>query len=138
MKLLTIGYGGRRPDDFVRLLVEHGVRTVADVRIAPQRAFLGVFAKARTGDAGIEKLLGDAGIRYESLTELGNPFRDADDWAGRYRELLAREGEARTRRLLELDAPICLLCAEKLPAECHRTLVAEWLATRGHEYEHIA
>lgn len=137
MKLYTLGYGGRRPEDFVRLLVEHGVRTVADVRIAPERAFLGLFAKSRTSDAGIEKLLGDAGIRYESLRELGNPFRASDDWTARYRELLAREGESLTRRLLELEAPLCLLCAEKLPAKCHRTLVVEWLAARGHDYAHI-
>jgi uncharacterized protein (DUF488 family) len=137
VKLFTIGYGGRRAEDFVRLLVEHGVRTVADVRIAPERAFLGVFAKGRTAESGIEKLLGDAGIGYASLKELGNPFRDRDDWRAGYVEMLEREGEARTRRLFDLAGPVCLLCAEKLPTECHRTLVAEWLAQRGHTFEAI-
>jgi uncharacterized protein (DUF488 family) len=137
MKFFTIGYGGRRPDDFVKLLAEHGVRTVADVRIAPEHAFLGVFAKARTPQSGIEKLLADAGIGYASLKELGNPFRDEADWPGRTRELLAREGEERTRRLLALDGPICLLCAERKPDACHRTLIAEWLAQHGHAFEHV-
>jgi uncharacterized protein (DUF488 family) len=133
VKLFTIGYGGRKPDEFVRTLVQHGVRTIADVRIAPQRASMGSYVKAREPEKGIEKLLAGAGIAYAWLEELGNEFRHDEGWPERYRELLAREGDARTRRLLALDGPTCLLCAEKRPAECHRTLVADWLAAHGHE-----
>jgi hypothetical protein len=41
MKFYTIGYGGRAPDEFASLLVLHGVRSIADVRIHPDRASMG-------------------------------------------------------------------------------------------------
>jgi uncharacterized protein (DUF488 family) len=136
-KLFTIGYGGRSPTEFVRLLVEHGVRTVADVRMFPNKAFMAVFAKAKSSDKGIERILGEAGIGYVSLTALGNPFKDEADWPERYRELFEKQGETLTQPLLELPPPFCLLCAEKEPERCHRMTISDFLTAHGWEAEHI-
>ena len=136
-KLLTIGYGGRSPTEFVRLLVEHGVRTVADVRLYPNKAFMAVFAKAKSPTKGIERILGEAGIEYVSLTGLGNPFKDSADWPERYHDLFEAQGEALVLPLLELPQPFCLLCAEKEPERCHRMTISDFLATRGWLVEHI-
>lgn len=133
----TIGYGGRPPEEFVGLLRAHGVRTVADVRIKPERASMGAYTRAKTADKGIEKLLADAGIRYRSLPELGNVFLDMGDWTAPYAELIARAGDLLTRRLVELSGPFCLLCAEKRVADCHRQTIAGHLVGRGWSVEHI-
>jgi uncharacterized protein (DUF488 family) len=138
MKFYTIGYGGRSPDELARLLVAHGVRSVADVRIRPDRASMGAFVKARTADKGIEKLLSECGIAYHSFLELGNLFRELDDWRGPYRDLFDRAGDLLVSRLVDQPESFCLLCAEKRVSECHRLVIADFLvASRGWTVEHI-
>jgi uncharacterized protein (DUF488 family) len=138
MKFYTIGYGGRVPDEFATLLVLHGICTVADVRIRPDRASMGAYVKARTADKGIERLLSEKGIAYRSILELGNLFRDLDDWRPPYRALVERAGDLLVSRLADLPEPFCLLCAEKRVAECHRQIIADFLvATKGWSVEHM-
>jgi uncharacterized protein (DUF488 family) len=138
MKFYTIGYGGRAPEELAGLLVSHGIRSVADVRIRPDRASMGAYVKARTPAKGIEKLLSDRGIAYRSILELGNLFRDLDDWRPSYRALVERVGEFLVGRLAELPEPFCLLCAEKRVAECHRLIIADFLVTaKSWTVEHI-
>ena len=120
----TVGYGGRRPDEFARLLTANGVRTVVDVRLRPDRAAMGSFAKARDTEKGIAGLLGRSGIAYVSLPELGNLFRDYEDWAERYEKFLAAAGPLLFDRLADLPGPLCLMCAEKKVTECHRRHLA--------------
>ena len=59
------------------------------------------------------------------------------DWAARYSYTLDLAGGLVTERLASLPGPVCLLCAERRPDDCHRSLIAEWLAGRGWEVEHI-
>jgi uncharacterized protein (DUF488 family) len=135
----TIGYGGRKPEEFVRLLADHGVRTVIDVRLRPDKASMGSYAKAREPDKGVAGLLARAGIGYLSLPELGNLFLDYDDWPTRYVEFLERAGPLLFDRLsADVPGPVCLLCAEKRVADCHRRHVAEYLAReRGWAFTHL-
>ena len=139
MKVFTIGYGGRTPEDFVSRLVAAGVRTVADVRLRPDKASMGSYAKAKDPAKGIEGLLARSGIGYRSLPELGNLFLDFDDkeWPLLYRELIDRAGDLLTARLADLPQPFCLLCAEKRVAECHRGVLADYLVAQGNEVEHL-
>jgi uncharacterized protein (DUF488 family) len=137
MKFFTIGYGGRKPQDFIALLHKAGVRTVVDVRLRPDRASLGFYAKAKSPDKGIEGLLGAEGIGYRSLPELGNLFLDSEDWPRLYAELIQQTGALLTRRLRETAEPFCLMCAEKRVAECHRRMIADYLVAQGHEVEHL-
>jgi uncharacterized protein (DUF488 family) len=137
MKLFTIGYGGRMPDDLITRLTAAGVRTVADVRLRPDRASMGVYVKAKTPDKGIERLFTAAGIGYRSLPELGNVFLEYEDWRERYAAFVQCAGHLLVTRLDGLEPPLCLLCAERRVAECHRLMVAEFLAARGAEVEHL-
>jgi uncharacterized protein (DUF488 family) len=138
MKFYTIGYGGRSPVGFTGLLVAHGIRTIADVRIHPERASMGAYVKARSPEKGIEKLLGDQGVAYRSILELGNLFRDLDNWHEPYRALFERAGDLLVSRLDDLPTPFCLMCAEKRVEECHRLIIADFLmASRGWTVEHL-
>jgi uncharacterized protein (DUF488 family) len=138
MTFFTIGYGGRMPEEFVSLLERHGIRSVADVRIRPDRASMGAYTRARTAEKGIEKLLADRGIAYHPILELGNMFLEVDGWRAPYGALLARSGDLLTMRLEGLPRPFCLLCAEKRVADCHRQMIADFLVERrGWEAFHI-
>ena len=130
MKFYTIGYGGRVPADFASLLVLHGVRSVADVRIHPDRASMGAYVKARTADKGIEKLLADRDIVYQSILELGNLFRDLDDWRPFYRRTVLSGLETFLLAASEsLPQPFCLMCAEEarggLPSTRDRRILGD-------------
>lgn len=133
----TLGYGGRSKEEVLALLRSAGIKSIVDVRLRPDRASMGIFAKAKTPDKGIERWLRETGIQYFSFIELGNVFIDRDDWQERYRELIARAGDLLTERLAEVPEPFCLICAEKDPERCHRRLIAEYLEERGHQVVHL-
>lgn len=135
--LYTVGYGGRPPAEFVRLLIEAGVRTVADVRLRPDRSSMGSYKFTGKPTTGIGKLLADAGVGYASLPELGNLFLGYEDSLERYRALFARAGDLLLDRLLALPGPVCLLCAEKDIDRCHREAIAERLAEKGYAVRHL-
>ena len=137
MQIYTIGYGGRRPDELLDLLRARDIRAIVDVRLRPDRSAMGIFAKAKDPTKGIEHMLAGAGIQYFSFVEMGNLFLELPDWAERYRRMLDLAGDLLTERLGQVPDPFCLLCAEKKAAECHRKLVADFLATKGHHVEHI-
>jgi len=137
MKFYTIGYGGRKPHEFLDLLKQKDVKVVVDVRLRPDRASMGSFARAKSQDKGIQKLLATASIEYISVLELGNVFLEYTDWRERYRELLGKAGDVLTTRLENISSPFCLMCAEKSPSECHRSLIAEYLVYKGNEVQHI-
>ncbi len=137
MKLYTTGYGGLEPARFLSLLASRGIRAVADVRLRPDRASMGAYTMAKSPEKGLQALLNQAGIPYSWFPELGNIFLGLPDWKSRYAKLLEQSGELLTERLKTLTVPFGLLCAEKLPDECHRRPIAEYLVGLGHEVEHL-
>ena len=137
MKIFTVGYGGRKPDDFIALLEKHNVQFVVDVRLKPEHAFMGIYAKSKDPHKGIQGLLERAGIQYLWVAELGNMFRDIDDWPEKYRRHLDEKGDLVCLKLYELVTPFCLMCCEKRALGCHRKLIADYLVNRGYEVEHL-
>ena len=137
MKVFTIGYGGRTPEDLIARLRAAGVRTVTDVRLRPDRASLGVYVRAKSPDKGIERIFRAAGFAYHSLPELGNVFLECEDWRERYAALLQAAGHLLVSRLRSLEPPVCLLCAERRVRNCHRWQIAEFLAAQGDDITHL-
>lgn len=137
VKIFTIGYGGRRPQDFLDLLKQNNIRALVDVRLRPDRASMGAYVKAKSSDKGLVHLLQGADIQYVSLIELGNIFLDYDDWRGRYQQLISQAGDLLTNRLRQVPTPFCLMCAERQAVQCHRQLIADYLSQQGYEVEHL-
>ena len=137
MKIFTIGYGGRKQEEFIDLLKMHNIIILVDVRLRPDRASLGIYAKSKDPNKGIQGMLERAGIQYLSFVELGNVFVDQTDWVPAYQKLLDNAGELLCQRLYQVDKTFCLMCCEKDASNCHRRLIADYLIHKGYEVEHL-
>lgn len=137
VQIYTVGYGGRKPQEFVELLAQHNIERLVDVRLRPDRSSMGTYARARSADKGIERVLTERGIAYVSLVELGNVFMECADWRQRYQRLLEQAGAVLTERLRALPAPFCLMCAERQATACHRQLIAAYLVRWGYQVTHL-
>lgn len=128
--LFTIGYEATTVDSLVATLKAAGVERLVDVRALPLSRRPG-FSKTPLAGA-----LGQAGIEYRHLRALGTPKRgrdaakkgDVETLRAVYDEQLEKPeaiAEAAILRDLAAEKPTALLCFERDPAHCHRTLLAE-------------
>lgn len=138
--VFTIGHSTHSFEAFVALLKQHGVTALADVRSAPFSRFNPQFNK----DA-LESGLKAQGIKYVFLgRELGARSDDRScyengrvQYARLARTDLFHRGIERVLRGAN-EHRIALMCAEKDPLECHRTLlVARALDEQGVAVDHI-
>ena len=138
--IVTIGHSIHPIERFMELLKQQGVTAVADVRSTPFSRDQPQFNK----DA-LQRSLKDAGIAYIFLgKELGARSTDASCYENgrvRYDRLarteVFRSGIARVRKGAK-EHRVALMCAEKEPLECHRTLlVARALDREGEPVAHI-
>ena len=137
MVIFPAGYGGRKADQFVQLLVQNGVHTIVDVRLRPDRASMGIYVKAKSPKKGIKILLATDNIGYVSRPELGNLFLEFEDWQEKYQQLMDKVGDPLIQRLDGLPEPSCLMCAERSANDCHREQIADYLAVKGYEFKHL-
>ena len=133
MRIFTIGYEGATVGEFLSALQSAGVERVIDLRAVPNSRRPG-FSKTPLRNA-----LAEAGIDYVHLRALGTPADGrAAARAGRKDELKRiyagqlelPEAIAETGKMLDLsrEKPSALLCYERDPAACHRTLLLETVA----------
>ncbi|MGZ4885700.1 MAG: DUF488 family protein [Halobacteriota archaeon] len=133
----TIGYGGWAPQDFLDALTARGVIAVVDVRLRPNRAYMGTWVKAKTSEKGIERLLASEGLQYTWLPQLGNVYIDEKSWRELYEANVAQHGEEMEKLLLEIPQPFALMCAERKVTDCHREYIAAYLVQHGWQMEKI-
>ena len=138
--VLTIGHSNHPLATFLGLLERGRVTALADVRSAPYSRFNPQFNRE-----ALRSALAERGIRYVYLgSELGGRSDDPACYEGgriRYDRVARtdrfREGLARVMRGAA-EHRIALMCAEKEPLDCHRTLlVARALEERGMEVAHV-
>ncbi len=139
--VFTIGHSTHPQERFIGLLRQHGITALCDVRSTPYSRMNPQFNREE-----LEKALLAHGIEYRFLgKELGARSDDPHCYeAGKVQyERLAetapfKYGLKRVLRGMKEDFRIALMCAEKEPLECHRTiLVARHLAALGIEVAHI-
>lgn len=133
IKIWTIGYEGATQGDIIAALVTAGVERVIDVRAVPLSRKPG-FSKNILANG-----LAEAGIDYVHLKALGTPP------AGREAARKGRHAELQRIYAAQLDLPeaivagarMCelaaektsaLLCFEREPSGCHRSLLLKAMA----------
>ena len=138
--VLTVGHSTHTIDVFLSLLSRHGVTALADVRSTPYSR-----ANPQFNRETLERHLKAQGIKYVFLgTELGARSNDVTcyehgrvQYARLARTDLFRSGIDRVIRGAD-EYCIALMCAEKEPLDCHRTLlVARALDELGVTVKHI-
>jgi len=133
MRIFTIGYEGTTVGEFMKALTHAGVKRVIDVRAVPNSRRPG-FSKTPLRIA-----LAEEDIDYVHLRALGTPAdgRSAAR-AGRHEDLIRiyagqlelPEAIAQGAQMVDLagEKPSAVLCYERDPAGCHRTLLLSAVA----------
>lgn len=139
--IYTIGHSNHPIERFIALLQPHGIDALADVRSTPYSRFNPQFNREK-----LQTSLATAGIRYVFLgEELGARTKDPScyDDTGRVSYARLAQSEPFRRGLERLltgmrDHRIAIMCAEREPLECHRTiLVSRELEKLGVPVTHI-
>jgi uncharacterized protein (DUF488 family) len=129
----TIGHSNHPIERFLTLLKTRGVQRLVDVRSTPWSR-----RHPQFGQKNLSRSLAEAGIDYvhEGAALGGKPRSGAS-----YDQLAMRpEFSAALDRVIDgaRNSVLCLMCAEKEPLDCHRTvLVSRRLAERGVSVEHL-
>jgi uncharacterized protein (DUF488 family) len=142
MTVYTVGHGVRPLDELVATLREADVRTLVDVRRFPSSRRNPQFNRESVAAA-----LANVEIGYRHALELGGR-RSGEPGEERFgcirvaafRSYAARMGSAEWQAALAeaLAHPVpCFMCAETVWWRCHRRLIAELLAARGHTVVHL-
>ena len=144
LTLWTVGHSNRTLEEFLEILTEAGIDTLADVRRFP-----GSRRQPHFSSEQLEASLEAAGVRYVHLSELGGRRKvkaDSVNTAWRNASFQAyadhmesEEFAAGLERLLELARAgrTALMCSEAVWWRCHRGLVADRLKADGFEVLHL-
>jgi uncharacterized protein (DUF488 family) len=142
--LYTAGHGSRDVDELVAMLREAGVRLVVDARSTPRSRSFPQFGYGPLG-ARLEA----EGIGYDWRRVLGglrrlegrprHPGLDEPSLQA-YAEHMESSAFQIAAAHVAAEAEervVCILCAEREPAHCHRSLIADWLVARGYRVVHL-
>ena len=136
MRIFTIGYEGTTVGGFIAALQAAGVERVIDVRALPLSRRPG-FSKTP-----LRLALEETGIEYVHLRALGTPTEGRNAARAGRHEDMARvyagqlelpEAIAQSAQMIALaeEKPSALLCMEREPAHCHRTLLLDAVAANA-------
>ncbi len=129
MELWTLGHSTRTFDTFVDILRKHRIETVVDVRTFPESKRMPWFKKDY-----LELMLPKHRINYQHTPSLGGFQKggfDAYKKSNAFTQAISKLADA------ALISKTAIMCAEAIPARCHREHIADALAKDGWNVTHI-
>jgi uncharacterized protein (DUF488 family) len=144
MNIWTIGHSNRSLEDFLAHLASFNIDVLTDVRRFP-----GSKKHPHFNQQTLAQSLATSGVAYECFPELGGrrkPRPDSLNTAWRndsfraYADYMeSDEFRAGVVRLLSVaeNRRAAIMCSEAVWWRCHRSLIADYLKSRGIEVEHI-
>ncbi len=140
----TIGHSTREFDEFIRLLKQNDIELVVDVRSFPGSRTFPQFNRET-----LEITLLENGIEYLHLKQLGGRRRVKKDskntvWRNEafrgYADYMeTQEFREGIEHLLQLadERRLAIMCSEAVWWRCHRSMIADFLKSRGITVLHI-
>ena len=143
--VFTIGHGNRDFEEFAGLLAANAIACLVDVR-----AFPGSRRHPHFGRAALEQSLPVVGVQYlwegQALGGRRRARRDSAHHALRNESFRAyadhmetdvfRAGVDRLKARAE-EARVAIMCAERLPWQCHRYMISDYLVAFGSAVYHV-
>ena len=140
----TIGHSTHPLEEFLRLLEDHGIAAIADVRRFP-----GSRRHPQFGAESLPRSLAEQGIGYRWFPELGGRRRPVPDSPNVVWKNAAFRGYADYMQSADFHAALdallafgerqqtSLMCAEAPWWRCHRAMISDALKARGVRVLHI-
>lgn len=143
--IFTVGHGNRAITELIGILQAAGIATLVDIRATPHSTRFPQYEqealRAAVTAAGMVyhwagRQLG--GRRSPAETSRHNALEDPAErgFADYMDGSDFRQGAAQLVRLAG-RAPLAILCAEKDPLRCHRSLIADYLSLQGVRVVHL-
>jgi len=127
-RFYTIGYQGQTPEAFLKALRSNRVERLVDVREVARSRKSGFSSRA------LSEFLSTNGIEYIHMQRLGSPrearrkLREDNDFVSfstSFESTLKQRGSDIASLIdLALEKPTAIMCFERNPAECHRSIIA--------------
>jgi uncharacterized protein (DUF488 family) len=142
--IYTIGHSTRTTRELLELLRAHGVEQVVDVRTIPRSRHNPQFNRPTLSRSlhvvklGYQHLKALGGLRRARADSINLGWRNAS-FRGFADYMQTDEFAAGLARLERISRrrPTAIMCAEAVPWQCHRSLIADALAVAGWRVLHI-
>lgn len=135
MKLFTIGFTGKKAEKFFSLLESSEANKLIDIRINRTSQLAG-FAKEQDLEFFLPKIVGMQYQVWDDLAptkELLASYRDKEilweEFVQKYQDLINVRGTLEKSSQTDFENAV-LLCSEREPERCHRTLLAELITQK--------
>jgi uncharacterized protein (DUF488 family) len=132
--LFTVGYEGRNVDSLISMLNSHAIDCILDVREMP------LSRKPGFSKTALQQHLTENHIQYIHFKKLGSPkplrnrLKETGDYEQFFESIagyLSEVGDAvNTAYTFVSKNRCCLLCFERQPQFCHRSIVAQKIKER--------